>query len=430
MNMPLAMDAEKALLGHMLADNERYHLAAGITSGDFAGEAHRRIYGAIAELIESGESTDLFTVQQRLSQRKELNTVGGAAYLASLTDNVVLASSLSSLVQLVREASRRRQLIRICEAISLGAEDRDRTSSELLGDLQEQLWTMQADDSVNETRHIGPVIKEAFHELEAIRTRSGTLLGCTYGLHNLDTETTGLRPGELVILAGRPGEGKSCLATQCALENAKAGIPVGIFAVEMSDRQTATRMSVQDGRVDAWKVRKAYLSNEELETYREDSVDLARLPIYINDASSLNVRDFDARARLMVKRHGVKLIIVDHIHEMTAPGHDERQCVTRIAEALRQFAKTTQVPVLAVAQMPRPRDGNLRTRPTKYDLKESGALEQKAHCVLLIYRGLEENGRHSGEDEVIIAKQREGPTGSQPVTFNPKRLRFEVRQAT
>jgi replicative DNA helicase len=316
---------------------------------------------------------------------------------------------------------------------------RDLAETDYLGELRDRLLALDAAYEKPSIQHVRQFSDGALAELDAERKRERQLPGLTFTIRALDIATTGIRDGQLIILGGRSGEGKSAFATQIALKNAIDGVPVGIFSLELTREQNLQRMWAQYAHfwlasnglrvlepVPFQKIRDPKPLTEaewaDLTTLKRH---VDELPIYIDATSSLSIRQLVARAQLMVRRHRVGLILVDYLQIIDAPGDNERERLTKISNALRALAKEG-VPVLALSQLSRPKDPN--ARPNKYSLKESGSLEADAHVVLLIYRPTdEEGGSQSAEGEILIAKQRSGPVGSEPVTFDSRMLVFTER---
>lgn len=432
-----APDAERAILGAIFASNE--HMAEAISClrpEDFSAERERILYAHCWNLWDSSQPIDEMTLAHAMTAPGELQKVGGVAYLAELAD-LPKRSSIKRYIDLILDCAKRRKLLSICELGESVA--RDPAEPDCLGDLRDRLLQLDAAYEKPSIQHVRQFSDGALAELDAERKRERQLPGLTFTIKALDIATTGIRDGQLIILGGRSGEGKSAFATQIALKNAIDGVPVGIFSLELTREQNLQRMWAQYAHfwlasnglrilesVPFQKIRdpKPLTDSEWMDlTTLKRHVD--ELPIYIDATSSLSIRQLVARSQLMVRRHGVGLIVVDYLQIVDAPGDNERERLTKISNALRALAKQG-VPVLALSQLSRPKDPN--ARPNKYSLKESGSLEADAHVVLLIYRPTDDEGGSQSEDgEILIAKQRSGPVGSEAVKFDSKMLVFTER---
>ena len=433
-----APDAERAVLGAILGTNE--HMAEAVSClrpEDFSAERERILYTHCWDLWESSQPIDEMTLAHAMTAPGELQKVGGIAYLAELAD-LPKRSSITRYIDLILDCAKRRKVLSICELGESIA--RDPAETDYLGELRDRLLALDAAYEKPSIQHVRQFSDGALAELDAERKRERQLPGLTFTIKALDVATTGIRDGQLIILGGRSGEGKSAFATQIALKNAIDGVPVGIFSLELTREQILHRMWAQFAHfvladnglpiygdpVAFQKIRDPKAITEAdwtVLTKFKSAVD--DLPIYIDATSSLSIRQLVARAQLMVRRHRVGLILVDYLQIIDAPGDNERERLTKISNALRALAKEG-VPVLALSQLSRPKDPN--ARPNKYSLKESGSLEADAHVVLLIYRSTdEEGGSQSVEGEIQIAKQRSGPVGSEPVKFDSSMLSFTER---
>jgi replicative DNA helicase len=432
-----APDAERAVLGAILGTNE--HMAEAISflrPEDFSAERERIIYAHCWDLWDSSQPIDEMTLAHSMTAPGELQKVGGVAYLSELAD-LPKRSSITRYIDLILDRAKRRKVLSICELGESTA--RDLAETDYLGELRDRLLELDAAYEKPTIQHVRQFSDAALLELEAERNRERDLPGLTFTIRELDVATTGIRDGQLVILGGRSGEGKSAFAMQIALKNAIDGVPVGIFSLELTREQILHRMWAQYSHfwlasnglrihepVAFQKIRDPkVLTDAEWTVLTKFKTEVDDLPIYIDATSSLSIRQLVARAQLMVRRHRVGLIVVDYLQIVDAPGDNERERLTKISNALRALAKEG-VPVLALSQLSRPKDPN--ARPNKYSLKESGSLEADAHLVLLIYRPTdEEGGSQSADGEILIAKQRSGPVGSEPVKFESTMLVFTER---
>jgi replicative DNA helicase len=283
--------------------------------------------------------------------------------------------------------------------------------------MQEQLLRLHAEVTPDRVAKLGQFLPEVIRHLEA-RAKTQGLIGLTTGIADLDGATTGIRPGELWVIGAMPGRGKTVLGAQIALANVSSGHPVAFFSLEMSRADLAERFLSSRSSVSASKVRNpSYIDSNDWRELANCIENLSELDLYVDDSSSLSIQSLIARARLLVRRKGCRLIVVDYLRLVQAPGREIREQVSNATDALRQFAKTEGVGVIALSQLARPRDRNLNSRPTVLGLKESGDVEAHAHVVLLIHMP-SKSGEPTGMDEIIIGKNRHGPIGAIDVTFN------------
>ena len=422
-----APEAERAILGGILKKNALMPEAvAALHSQDFGAERERLIYAHMLELWEAASIIDELTMAHAMREAGHLQKVGGVAYLSELADTPRRAS-LAPYIEIVRERAQRRELIQLCELIQQRASDPAQSLAESLESFREGVLHLESNIVRAIPPHVAQITNQALNEWQELRDRVEELAGLTTGIGAIDRASTGIRPGEFWVVGGAPGEGKSAIAITMALENARSDFPVAIFSLEMTRNQVLHRLWAQYGAISYARIRTPKSTGDkESERIGQVACEVGKLPIFIDDSTSLSIRELAARARLLVQRHGVKLIVVDYIQLLRAPGQDERQRVTVISNSLRELAKEA-APVLALSQLARPKDRSLKLRPNKYWLKESGALEADAHTILLVFRPRDKHDQPNGNDELIIAKQRNGPIGTEPVEFDENLLRYRER---
>jgi len=424
---PTCIEAERSVLGAILLDNECYFQAAASIRPDyFLLDSHRRIYAAMLELDVDGKPFDYVTLTEKLVARKELDAIGGVAYLASLTDGFPRVSNIRHYVDLIREKARLRQIIHTCDATINRAASPDAVPAECEDDLEEALLRIRSQDASGSVQHVSEFAEESYQQLMKLSESADELIGYSTGIETVDSKTTGIRKHQLWMVGGRTGEGKSCIASQIIVANACKGVPVLLFTPEMSREQVLERLWVQVSGVPAWKFTKPQLMGRtDRELVRNAKDQVFRWPLLVDDSSSISAQEISARARLHAKQDGVQLVVVDYVQLIEARGKDERERVSAVSRCLRSVAKDI-APVVALSQMPRPKD-DLNRWPTKYDLKESGSLENDASTILMIFRKVDEKSLPTGEDFIVIPKQRHGPTGFAPVTFDDDRLLYKPR---
>lgn len=425
------MDAEKSVLGSILLDEQgaQYDVAVGLglTPDDFSASSHREIFRVVVSLLDAGANAGLVALVNSLSDLKRLDAVGGAGYISSLIDGSA-GESVKGSVKIILEKSAKRRTAAACESAKAGLEAGD-PSKRVISALEESLLSIQVGNRGGAIPPVAAYSNEVINEWVALAESDRDILGISTGLHGLDTSTCGICPGELWLYGGRTGDGKSSLALGAAAANCRAGLPVGVFSYELSRKEILHRLWVAESNSAYQGIRRPRsLSQEKRKEIVSTACEVGMWPLYIEDDSGLNISQLAAKARLLVRQHGIKLLIVDYVQLVGATASNERERITKISNALRILAKDSQVPVIAISQLSRPRDGDENVRPNKFSLKESGSLENDAHTIVLVYRPKDRDGSYSGNDELIIAKQRNGMTGSEAVVFSPRTLTFQPRE--
>jgi replicative DNA helicase len=415
---------ERALLGSILLDGKRiYESMTLVKLEDFALNSHREIYGAMLELAQSGQGIETTLLAEKLRHSGSLERVGGWSYLGELTTGVGV--SFKGYAKGVVEHSRRRRFVSVCELGTSVARDGDELE-QCISRVETGLLTIRADENKPEAIALKGFALATLNQMLALRDSPNELIGYSTGVPELDLSTTGVRAGELWVIGALPGRGKTAAGLQIAASAARAGTPTLFFSLEMGKDQLLLRLLSGESGVSATKVRNPRWLNESQIQYLTNSAgDVMEWPLYVDDSSSLTAHELMARAKLYIRRFGVKLIIVDYLRLIEAQGRELRERVANAANCLRQVAKDENVAVVALSQLKRP--PNINDRPTMIDLKESGDVEAHAHTVLLLYQPVE-NGEFTHEDEIIIGKQRNGPLGTVKVVFDTKTLRFLPRE--
>src|SRR5882724_9794748 len=433
MNALAHIDEERTVLGCALSGPESLYRVLPLSKADdFSLDSNRRIYHAIAELGEAGKPVDDLTLTDALIARGQLESVGGVAYVASLSDNVdsglARVTNVEHYAGLILDKSRRRQARAAGERLMSATEDQSVSTDECLQLVQETLLRIEAASSKTTARHVRDFMPEVLRELETQSHNQG-LVGMTTGLHPLNVATGGIRPGELWTVGALPGKGKTALGVQVLLANGEAGVPSYGFSLEMQDVEIGKRFLAAKSSISAMQIRNPQtIKQERWSDLAAAAAEIAECPIFIDDRGSLKLQELLASARLFIRRHRVKLIVVDYLRLVDAPGRDLRERVGNVADALRQLAKTERIGVVLLSQLRRP-EGGINAKPTMLDLKESGDIEAHSHVVLLPYIPVADDGRPIPEEQLlIIGKNRNGSVGSLPVYFDEKRLQFMERE--
>lgn len=422
------IDAEKAVLGAILLNSDSFFQCGILKDEDFFLSSHRIIYRAMAELAKTARAIDLVTLADKLGA--DLPKVGDAGYISSLIDGVPDSPHIEQYVQMVYESSRRRRLLALAKGIIQQCEDGSETTSDCVSLATDRILELAGTTS-NKSRWLKDYSEDVYSRVrKAAKTPLSDLpIGLQTGIKGIDHRTTGLRPGELWILASYTGEGKSIFAMQVIVQNLKRAIPILIFTPEMNRRQALSRMIPQltDGRVKGRHLRDPrHMTAAQLAEFESTQCVIDKWPLLVNDTSSPDIAMVYAHAMAMVKQHKVRLIVVDYLQLVKGRGESRYDKVSDVSNTLRDLAKNSDVPVLAVSQMSRPENREKRI-PRIFDLKESGSIEQDAHVIIMPYRPQEKDGRYTGEDVIIIGKQREGPTGSIKVRFDSLTLTFQPK---
>ncbi|WP_027717114.1 replicative DNA helicase [Desulfovirgula thermocuniculi] len=427
---PQNIDAEQAVLGALFIDREALSRVARVLKpDDFYLDAHRRIYEAILALDEAGQPVDLLTVTNYLREKKLLERVGGATYVASLANLVPTAANVEHYARIVEEKAILRALIEVAERIAgLGYEEAYQVDR-LMDEAERMILELTARKSAGVLASIREILEEILRYIEERYRNRGRISGVATGFTDLDKLLCGLQPGDLIIIAGRPAMGKTSLGLTIAHQVAlQYRIPVAIFSLEMSRLQLVQRMLCAEAMVDQQKVRSGYLTEEDWSRLTKAATRLAKAPLFIDDTPVLSPRELRAKARRLQQEAGLGLIVIDYLQLMQANRRAEnrQQEIAEISRSLKGIAKDLNVPVLALAQLSRQVEQRAEKKPSLADLRESGALEQDADVVMFIYRDeyYRPDTEKRGIAEIIVAKQRNGPTGLVELAFIKEFTRF------
>jgi len=428
---PQNLEAETAVIGSMMIDEEAVPLGLEILiPPHFYRESHRKIFQAMASLFSSQKPVDLVTLTEELKANGHLEEVGGASYLASLTTIVPTAANIQHYGRIVKEKALLRSLIATSTQIVGECYENQDDVEGLLDKAEQLLFEITTKSSDSRAIFLKEMLTDSIETIERLYQRKELVTGVSTGLHDLDVQTAGLQPADLIIVAGRPSMGKSALAT-CIAEHVGVvnRVPVVVFSLEMSKEQLVHRMLCAHARVDVHKARTGFLSQSDWPRLTTAAGKLSEAPILIDDAPSISALELRAKARRLKSQHGVGLIIVDYLQMMRGSFRSEnrQQEISEISKSLKSLAKELNVPVLAVSQLSRAPEQRDDRRPQLSDLRESGAIEQDADVVLLLFREevYHPNEENRGKAELIIAKQRNGPVGSIQMTFLKEYTRFE-----
>jgi len=432
---PQNLEAEQCILGSILLENNVINGVLEIISpngDDFYSDAHRKIFNVIVELYEKNEPVDLITLNNALKDKQWLDAVGGTAYLAALVDNVPSAANAANYARIVKEKAILRGLITTATEIIDSCYQSDNEVDGILDKAEHGIFEISQNKVRPSFAPIKDLIKESFRSIEELFNRKELITGVPTGFDKLDDLTSGLQKSELIIVAGRPSMGKTAFALSIALHAAmKEHIPTAIFSLEMSKEQLAFRLLSSEAKVDAQRLRKGHLGETDWPKLTTAAGNLSEAPIFIDDTPDITVLEMKAKCRRLKADKGLGLIIVDYIQLMRSGSrHESReQEISDISRSLKALAKELRVPVVALSQLNRKVEDRTNRRPQMSDLRESGAIEQDADVIAFIYRdevyNPSEDNPNKGTAEIIVAKQRNGPTDTVKLAFVSKFTSFE-----
>jgi replicative DNA helicase len=439
---PHSPEAEQGVLGCvLLSPNE----CMGVCIEKFKAGAlvfydlrHQTIFSALAEMYDARQPIDLITLQQQLKDRQLLEQVGGLPYLSTLPDMVPSSANLTYYVEIVLEKFLLRTMILTCTDVVGRVYDYEGDVDALLDEVERDILRISETRVQGQTATIKDLVKKAINTIEDFHQRQGVLTGVGTGFADLDKMTSGLHGGEMVVIAARPSMGKTSLAMNIAEHVAiELRLGVGVFSLEMTSESLVLRMLCSRSRVNLRSVREGFLAERDFPKLTGAAGKLANAPLFIDDSSGLSILQLRAKARRMHQQYGVKLFVIDYLqllHSTSRRAENRQQEIADISNGIKALAKELNVPVIVLSQLNRELEREKNRKPRLSDLRESGAIEQDADVVGLLYKPSnddEESGSSAGsEDEAIplslyLAKQRNGPTGDVHLTFIKSYTRFE-----
>jgi replicative DNA helicase len=430
---PQNREAEQSVLGGILLDNLALNTVLELLeTSDFYSDAHRKIFASIIELSNRNEPCDLITLSNILKDQKRIEQVGGTAYLASLVDNVPSAVNIAYYAKIIKEKSILRRLIGTATEILNKSYDAGMDIDSVLDEAEHAIFEISENKIRPSFYPIRDIIKDSFKTIERLYAKKELVTGVATGFDKIDDITSGLQKSDLIIIAGRPSMGKTAFALNIAQYAAlEMGVPVAIFSLEMAKEQLATRMLAAEARVDSQRLRKGFLGETDWPKLTTAAGRLSEAPIYIDDTPAITAIEMKAKSRRLKAENGLGLIILDYLQLMRGnSSRDSReQEISEISRSLKALAKELSVPVIALSQLNRKVEDRTSRRPQMADLRESGAIEQDADLIAFIYRdevyNRSDDNPEKGIAEIIIGKQRNGPTGTVKLAFQEKYTRFE-----
>lgn len=429
---PHSLEAEISTLGAMMMEREAILRVIEILNEDaFYWDAHKRIWAAILNLCEKNEPVDLVTLTEQLRKDGNLSEVGGASYLAQILNSVPTAANVEQYARIVAEKGTLRKLISSAtEIVSLGYQGEGDVSI-ILDRAEKLIFDVVQRKISRDFVPISSMLHDSFEEIERLYAHKGYVTGVPSGFIDLDVKTSGFQPSDLIIVAGRPSMGKSSLCLNITqYVGARNHMPVAIFSLEMSREQLVQRMLCSEARVSAHKLRTGFLSEADWPRLTTAAGILSEAPIFIDDTPAIQIIELRAKARRIKARENVALIVIDYLQLMHGRGRVEnrQQEISEISRSLKALAKELGIPIIALSQLSRAVEVRGGTkRPQLSDLRESGAIEQDADLVAFVYREEYYNPTEETEGiaEIIIGKQRNGPTGVVKLRFFKEYTRFE-----
>jgi replicative DNA helicase len=430
--LPQNLEAERSILGAILLDNHALNAAVeNLKPEDFFLEQHRRVFNQMIALGESQQAIDLVTLTESLHRVGELESSGGAPYLAALADGMPRVSNVEHYARIVREKALLRNLIHATHNIQQRALEGEDGADTILDNAESSIFAIAEDRIKAGLIPIKDIVRDNFERLEKIFREGKSITGVSTGYTELDKLLSGFQPSELLILAARPSQGKTALALNLA-ENIsiRAGLPVAFFSLEMSKESLLQRLVASVAQIDAHKFRTGHLSREDWRKMTEALGTISSAPLWIDDAGSTSVLEIGAKARRLKRDKGLAMVVVDYLQLITGRGRfgNRQEEVSSISRGLKGLAKELQIPVLVLSQLSRAPQREERG-PQLSDLRESGAIEQDADVVMFIYRPhwakLDASPEERDQAEIQVAKQRNGPTDKVRFVFRSRLTRFE-----
>jgi len=421
---PQDLEAEQAIIGAILLDRDAIvSIIQFLKPEHFYRQAHGDIFGSLCDLYERREPIDLVTLTAQLKRNGNFDNVGGSAYLAELASAVPTAANIAQYAQIVRDHWVKRQLIATGGKISEKAFDETGDIRSILDETEQAIFALSQQQMRQNFIPVKDALAESFDRLDELHRKAGGLRGVPTGFWDLDGKLAGMQDSNLLILASRPGQGKTSLALNIASHVAvKEGLPVGIFSLEMSKEELVDRLLVSQSEVDSWKLKTGKLDDEDFDRLQEAMGILADAPLFIDDTPAANIMEMRTKARRLQVEHGLSLLIVDYLQLIHARNLENRvQEVSEISQNLKNLARELKIPILACSQLSRAVEQRGTKKPQLADLRESGAIEQDADVVMFIWRPDQDSLEAVKLD---IQKHRNGPTGEIDLVFRPDRVKF------
>jgi replicative DNA helicase len=430
--LPHNLEAERSVLGAILVHNDAFNLAVQVIEpADFYRDAHRRIFERMIALNERNQAIDFVTLKEELARAGELDEVGGPAYISSLADGVPRATNVEYYARIVKEKATLRNLIYAANKILTNAYEADQESDLILDEAESSIFAVAEDRLKAGFVPMATLVKESFPKIELLFEQKRLVTGVPTGFYDLDEMTRGLQGGDLIIVAARPSMGKTSLVLNIAQHvSQQPDLTVGFFSLEMSKESLFIRLLTSVAEIDSHRLMSGAIGQKEYGKISHALETLSAMKLYIDDTANIGVLEMRAKCRRLQAEHGLSLIVIDYIQLMSGRGRFENRTLelAQISRSIKGLAKELSVPIIVLSQLSRAPESRSDHRPQLSDLRESGALEQDADLVALIYRddvyNKDPNNPDAGTAELIIAKQRNGPTGVVKLAFLREQTRF------
>ena len=430
--LPHNLEAERSVLGAILVHNDAFNLAAQvIDSRDFYRDAHRRIFDKMVMLNERSHAIDFVTLKEELARAGEIDEVGGPAYVASLADGVPRATNVEYYARIVKEKATLRNLIFAANKILTNAYEADQESDLILDEAESAIFAVADDRLKAGFVPMRQLVHDSFPKIEQLFEQKRLITGVPTGFVDLDEMTRGLQAGDLVIVAARPSMGKTSLVLNMAQHVAiQPDHTVGFFSLEMSKESLFLRLLTSEAQIDSHRLMSGAIGQKDYGRISHALETLSAMRLFIDDTANIGVLEMRAKARRLQSEHRLSMLVVDYIQLMSGRGRFENRTLelASISRSLKGLAKELSVPIVVLSQLSRAPESRSDHRPQLSDLRESGALEQDADVVILIYRddayNKDPNSPDAGTAELIVAKQRNGPTGTVRLAFLREQTRF------
>lgn len=427
--VPQNLDAERSVLGSLLLHADSVADVAFLKPDDFYLPKHQRIYESITSTFDRSSQTDVITVGEDLDRRGVLEEAGGRDTLLDLVGAVVSSAGVEYHAELVREKAVQRKLLEICLDISRLAYENAHESKELLDEAERRIFEVARMDKDGDAQSIANILQVTFEKIDNLRSREGRITGLGTGYYDFDDMTGGLQGGELLILAARPSMGKTSFALNLVERVASLGHGTAFFSLEMSSQQVIQNMLCCRSQIDGQAMRQGRITDQQYRRLQEEAERLYEADIFVDDSPGLSITQMRAKARRMKQKHNIEMIVVDYLQLMTAGGRVEsrQQEISTISRGLKGISRELNVPVIALSQLNRDVENRDDHKPRMSDLRESGAIEQDADVIMLLHREeyFKPTEENAGLAQLIIAKQRNGPTGEVTLRFFRQFMRFE-----
>lgn len=422
---PQNEDAERSVLGSMLLDSEAIAVAAeNLRPEDFYRKTHSKMFEVMLELYDRGEAVDLVTVTEQLQQQDALEDVGGASEISAIANSVPSVANVEYYAKIVEQKSAMRRLLRVCSRITQMVYAGDTTSEDILDRAEQMIFEIAESRQGRDYGILKEILKDAFEEIESLYHNQGSVVGVPTGYSQLDELTSGLHDSEMIIIAARPSVGKTTLALNIAAHAAvEENVPVAIFSLEMAREQLGQRLLSSEAGIDGHRLRTGYLRDDDWPKLSRALGRLSEVEIYVDDTANLSAMELRGRARRLKSERDIGLVMVDYLQLMHgAEGENRQQEISAISRSLKQLARELKCPVVALSQLSRKVEQRSNRKPQLSDLRESGAIEQDADLVAFLWNNPERDNENILD--IVVAKQRNGPTDIVQLLFLKKFSRF------